>query len=218
MAMRDELDAVLSFSGLAIDDSGKLVAASLNTTVFPAAPVPAPEPPSPEVIREQRRRQELAALLDDFSELASQLDRQDAGHRLERLLTSVFAMFDLEPHASFRVIGEEIDGSFILDGETYLLEAKWTRGPVGESDLLVFRGKVEGKSAFTRGVFVSISGYSLGSQEAIVRGKTPNFVMIDGTHLHRVLSGHASLSELLRQLVRRLGETGTPYVPVSQLE
>ena len=29
------------------------------------------------------------------------------------------------PRGSFRLIGEQIDGSFHLEGETYLLEAKW---------------------------------------------------------------------------------------------
>jgi hypothetical protein len=88
---------------------------------------------------------------------------------------------------------------------------------VGEEELLVLRGKVEGKAVFTRGLFISVSGYTREATIAVVRGKTPNFAMIDGSHLHRVLRGDWPLQELLRVLVRMLGETGNPYVPVADL-
>ena len=86
----------------------------------------------------------------------------------------------------FRVTGEQIDGSFDLDYETYLLEAKWEKSPISEGPLLVFRGKIEGKSAMTRGVFISLNGISAQAREAIVHGKQATFFIIDGYELSMV--------------------------------
>jgi len=41
--------------------------------------------------------------------------------------------------------------------------------------------------------------------------------MADGSHLYRVLNGDWDLPDLLRRLIRLLGETGYPYVPVADL-
>jgi len=87
-------------------------------------------------------------------------DRQAAGLALETILNELFTLFELEPQQPFRVVGEQIDGSFCLDHEVYIVEAKWEKQPLDEQPLLVFRGKVEGKSQFTRGVFISLSGVS----------------------------------------------------------
>ena len=136
---------------------------------------------------------------------------------MEDLLTRLFMLFDLEPSGPFHVVGAQIDGSFDLDREVYLLEAKWTVTKVNEAALLVLRGKVEGKSQFTRGLFLSINGYTPDAVEAITRGKSPNFMMVDGSHLYRVLEGHMRLDALLRRLVRHLAETGAPYLPAGTL-
>lgn len=159
----------------------------------------------------------LAALLARFLELHQWSDRQAAGRELEALLKAVFTEFDLQPRGSFVVPGEQIDGSIVLDGSSYLVEAKWEATPIGLSHLLVFREKVAAKSAFTRGVFVSINGYERGAISGITAGKQPNFLMIDGAHLFAVLRGDQNLTSLLRALLRELADTGRPYVPLSAL-
>lgn len=222
-AMKRALEEVLRFSGLAIDDAGKIIAVEARTTLSKpqsVAPTISELPsarPTPEALRQQRIKAVLPDLLAEFIRLRAESNRQAAGRMLESLLNRLFDVFGLEPHGSIHVVGEQIDGSFILDGETYLLEAKWTRDPIGEDQLLVFRGKIEGKSNFTRGLFISVAGYTPGSQSALVRGKAPNFAMADGSHLYRVLNGDWDLPDLLRRLIRLLGETGYPYVPVADL-
>lgn len=46
----------------------------------------------------------------------------------------------------------------MLQGETYLVEAKWQEAPTGVADLHTFHGKLEPTAAWTRGPFVSNSG------------------------------------------------------------
>jgi hypothetical protein len=43
----------------------------------------------------------------------------------EGFLNELFAGFGLAPRGAFRLVGEQIDGSFRLHGQTYLVEAKW---------------------------------------------------------------------------------------------
>jgi hypothetical protein len=49
---------------------------------------------------------------------------QPRGYEFERFLKTLFDTNDLGARASFRLTGEQIDGSFQLLGETYLLDAK----------------------------------------------------------------------------------------------
>lgn len=152
----------------------------------------------------------LDGLLERFNHLTAKTDRQAAGIEFELLLSDLFQAFDLAPEEPFRVAGEQMDGAFKLDGEFYLLEAKWVAERVGSKELYAFREKISGKSDFTRGAFISVSGFTSEALEAIVRGKVPKFLMLDGAHIFRVLSGGARLDELLRESVRALATRGVP--------
>lgn len=117
-----------------------------NTAIDNPAMAVSYEPTSPSLIQSQ-----LPALREEFYKLAAASDRRMAGIALKKLLYRLFQLFDLNPGKDFRITGEQIDGSFILDHETYLLEAKWQAKPTNEAALLTFRGKIEGKSAqYTR--------------------------------------------------------------------
>lgn len=163
------------------------------------------------------RSKKLNELRERYYQLATQADRQAAGIALESVLNELFDLFDAAPRKRFIVVGEEIDGSFELDHEIYLLEAKWEAKPLPEKPLLVFRGKIEGKSAFTRGVLVSINGFSEPALEAITKGKQPIFFLMDGYDLTVVLEGQMRLDELLRAKIRRLSEEGSPFVSAREL-
>lgn len=151
---------------------------------------------------------ELPLLRSEFYRLVGLSDRQMAGFALEKLLNKLFELFGLNPRAPFRLTGEQIDGSFVLDHETYLLEAKWESKPINEAALLVFRGKIEGKSGFTRGLFLSINGFTPDAQTAITRGKQPTFILADGSDLSSVFEQAIRFDDQLRHKVRNLADTG----------
>jgi restriction endonuclease Mrr len=154
------------------------------------------------------RDEALDNLKREFYQTVFGSDRQAAGYALEKVLNQLFKLSGLEPREPFRVQGEQIDGSFCLDHEIYLVEAKWEKSPLSEAPLLVFRGKVEGKSHFTRGVFISLSGISEDARAAITRGKQPNFFIVDGHDVSLVLEGRLDLVELLRAKLRHLADRG----------
>lgn len=139
------------------------------------------------------------------------------GFTFETLLGEIFEVFGLAPRASFRLVGEQIDGSFQFGSDVYLLEAKWQTKPTPQSDLLIFREKVESKSAWTRGLFVSCGGFSQDGLEAFARGRAPNIVGMDGQDLYFVLDGQVSLTDAIVRKVRHAAETGEFFVPMFEL-
>jgi hypothetical protein len=185
-----------------------------------AAPAPpvvdaSPQPTEPSTAKILAKSVE--ELLNRFLILNRMADRQRAGRELERLLHDLFDAFELKPRGAFLVVGEQIDGSIVFDGNSYLVEAKWEEGQVGLAPLMTFREKVSGKSSMTYGIFLSMNGYTDGARDGITRGKQPNFLMLDGRHLYAVLNSEINLLKLLRDLRRELADKGRPYVPLPEL-
>lgn len=142
---------------------------------------------------------------------------QRRGFEHERFLTELFAAYGLTPRAPFKLTGEQIDGSFKLHGETYLVEAKWQAGRTGQSDLLTFSGKVSGKATWARGIFISNSGFSEDGLKAFRTGRRTNIICADGLDLHQVVHNRLSLIDVLDEKLRRAAETNQAFVPVRDL-
>jgi hypothetical protein len=176
-----------------------------------AAAKPSAQPPTAGLNPE--RAKALAALLIEISKLTP----QERGLRFEGFLNELFAAHDLAPRNAFRVVGEQIDGSFRLDGQTYLVEAKWHGPQIGFADLMTFSGKVGGKASWSRGLFVSNSGFTADGLEAFARGRQTNLICADGLDLYEVLAGSVSLIEALRAKDRRAAETNRAFVAVREI-
>ncbi|MCZ8166598.1 restriction endonuclease [Silanimonas sp.] len=156
---------------------------------------------------------ELTTLLIEITKL----DPQARGLRFEGFLNELFAGFGLAPRGSFRLVGEQIDGSFRLHGQTYLVEAKWHGPQIGFADLMTFSGKVSGKASWSRGLFVSNSGFTVDGLEAFARGRQTNLICADGLDLYEVLSRKVSLITVLEAKERRAAETNRAFVPMRDL-
>lgn len=145
----------------------------------------------------------------------TQLTPQARGYAFEVLLRDLFNVFGLEAREPFRLRGEQIDGSFLLQSETYLMEAKWQDAQTGVADLHTFHGKLEQKAAWTRGLFVSHSGFTEDGLAAFGRGK--RVICMDGLDLYETLSRELPLNHVLEKKVRRAAETGLPFARVRDL-
>ena len=145
----------------------------------------------------------------------SRLEPQRRGYEFEVFLKGLFDANGLAARASFRLVGEQIDGSFALLGETYLLEAKWTGPAIGVAELHAFEGKVADKAAWSRGLFVSHSGFTPEGLTAFGRGK--RVVCMDGLDLYEMLMRRLSFGEVMARKVRRAAESGDPFVRVRDL-
>jgi hypothetical protein len=152
--------------------------------------------------------QPLPELKARFDRLVAAADAQRRGYELQALLGDLFAIKGLAPRGSFRLVGEEIDGSFDFQGNTYLVEARWRAALTAASELYAFQEKVERKSAWTRGLFISINGFTAQALEAFGRGKAARIIGMDGRDLAVILEGLYSLPQALQLKLRVLSETG----------
>ena len=75
------------------------------------------QPPPDDPARLSGLKTELQTIRD--------LEPRPRGFAFEKFLNELFDFYGLAPRGSFRLRGEQIDGSFQHDGHTYLLEAKW---------------------------------------------------------------------------------------------
>jgi restriction endonuclease Mrr len=127
----------------------------------------------------------------------------------------MFNAFGLEAEKPFRLVGEQIDGSFLLYGDTYLLEAKWQNERTGVADLHVFQGKIENRAAWARGLFVSYSGFTADGLAAF--GRARKVICMDGLDLSEALRRKIPLPEVLHRKARKAVEYGVVHARVSDL-
>jgi hypothetical protein len=163
----------------------------------------------------QRKKEQLR---DRFIGLMSEANAQSRGYLFETFLNDFFAAEGLAPKSSFKIIGEQIDGSFSWRNRTYLVEAKWVKDPVAGSELGAFVYKTEGKTADTRGLYISVNGYSPQAIQGLNGKGSLKFVCIDGAHLMRAFAAGQSLVGILETAWRHADETGEAYLPINRFD
>ncbi|MGD2085098.1 MAG: restriction endonuclease [Candidatus Aminicenantes bacterium] len=119
---------------------------------------------------------------------------------------------------SFRNTGEQIDGSFQMGTDIYLVEAKWQNKKTGQADLLVFDGKVSGKAKWTRGLFISISGFTKEGLKAFSKGRSTSIIGMDGNDLENILDRKFTLPEAIWLKSRYAAETNECFCPLPDLK
>lgn len=167
--------------------------------------------PKPETIKKDEAQISIDfdKYLNQLKELSDFHDNPQArGYEFERYLNRLFKECRLEPRESFKIKGEQIDGSFVLRNEVYLLEAKWTNKLTEKSDLVIFNEKVSSKSGFTRGLFISFSGYSTDAVETFCYGRNVNVVLMTVSELAIALTRKMDISTVIWNKVRALAEEG----------
>ncbi|MCP4157630.1 MAG: restriction endonuclease, partial [bacterium] len=143
---------------------------------------------------------------------------QRRGFDFEVFLNRMFDVYQLSPRSSFKNIGEQIDGSFQMGNDTYLVEAKWYSKPVAQPDLLVFDGKITSKASGTRGLFISISGYTKEAIQAFKQGRSTSIIAMDRADLEYILEGNSTLPEAVALKRRYAAETNEFFKPLQDLK
>jgi hypothetical protein len=158
--------------------------------------------------------QQILSRLGGISDVVESQQNGDVAPQIDegiskRLISHLLEVTALPPQK------RQIDGSFVMHNETYLLEAKWQNSPTGVADLLTFEGKLGEKASWSRGLFVSNSGFSKEGLQAFGRGK--RLVCMDGFDLSEMLRLRLSIVDVLEAKVRKAAETGSPFVSVREL-
>lgn len=168
------------------------------------------------ILRTTGVKEKLEELQKEYFSLISSAEPQKRGYQLERILKELFTLFDLDPKASFKVTGEQIDGAFTFENTDYLLEARWQQAPVSTKELDAFSGKLGRKLENTLGLFLSINGFSEDSVKAHTAGRKL-MILVDGSDLMAVLEGRIDLIQLLLRKRRHASQTGNIYLKIHEI-
>jgi hypothetical protein len=155
-------------------------------------------------------RKKLEDIKNRYMALVISLKAQSRGFELERVM---YELFDLDPKASFRNTGEQIDGAFSLEGTDFLFEAKWRQDPSSASDLDSFAAKIQRKLENTLGVFLSINGFTPDGVQAHASGHIV-LLLMDGADLMAVLEERIDFVSLLLRKKRHASRTGEIYLRI----
>lgn len=164
----------------------------------------------------QRNQIDYQTLANDLFKLDVIKEAQRRGYEFEKYLNRLFGVFGLDPHASYRTDTDQIDGSFILNGNTVLLEAKYRVVSLSKNDLILFENKVSRKSSFARGLFVSLSDFD----ENVVnyfKDRSSRIIAVSVPEIYMMCSEEKDLREVLTRKFRYLDEYGVIYKHISQL-
>jgi hypothetical protein len=159
----------------------------------------------------QAMLERLNLIKDTYFKLFSSDKPQNRGFALEKIMYDTFLLFDLDPKASFKNMGEQIDGAFTLEGTDYLFEAKWQKPPADGVDLDSFIGKINRKLDNTLGLFLSINGFSDDAVKIHSAGRSTTLLM-DGLDLTAVLEGRIDFTSLIIRKRRHAAQTGEIYL------
>ena len=220
-----------SFAHLERLEDGATKAAQAKAAVAQLRTMVTPHQQATEDARASIRRQQLAAernaasasvqakladFLRRYQQLVTSQDAQARGYELERLMYEIFRLFDLDPKASFKSRGEQVDGGFSFDGIDYLFEGKWVSGLVALADLDIFRGKLARKLDNTLGLFLSINGFAPAALEA--RSATREVLLLmDGEDLLAVLESRIGFRDLIMRKRRHAAQTGVTFLSVREM-
>lgn len=147
--------------------------------------------------------------------LIMEKNAQKRGFAIEKLMYDLFRLFDLDPKASFRITGEQIDGAFTLQGIDYLFEAKWS-GLVAAKDMDVFASKVQRKLDNTLGLMLSVDGYQPEGVNAHSKQR-PVLLLMTGADLMAVLEGRIDFVDMLVRKRRHASQTGCILIEFSKM-
>lgn len=156
-------------------------------------------------------KNQLEILNKEYCQLVTSSNLQERGYSLEKILKQIFELFDLDPKASFKIEGEQIDGAFTFDGADYLFEGKWQKELVRANELDSLSSKVQRKLDNTLGLFLSVNGFSVDGISAHSSGRKVVLLM-DGSDVMAVLDGRIDFPELLKRKRRHAAQTGEIYL------
>ena len=132
------------------------------------------------------------------------------------LLNQLFALFDIDAKASFRIVGEQIDGAFTFEGTEYLFEAKWQQDKASVADLDSFAGKIGRKLENTLGLFLAVNGFQNSVLTTYSQNRSQLFLM-DGSDLSAILEDRVGLPELLTRKRQHASRTGEVFISAYQI-
>ena len=156
-------------------------------------------------------RKSFDELKSRFNEIGTKIGSQRAGYDFEQWFFDLIEYFEVSSRRPYKQNGRQIDGSITVGDTTYLMELKFTAGPCDAPEVDTFLRKVTTKADNTMGIMVSMSGYTTPAKVEASGPRTPPLLM-DYSHVLKLLSEELSLMELVRRLRSHASQTGEAFL------
>jgi hypothetical protein len=124
-------------------------------------------------------------------------ERAQRGFAFEKLLSELFKLEQIQIKDSFRSGIGQVDGAIIHNNTIYHVEAKWQAKKQTLADIAAFQVKVNNTLEGTKGLVISISGFSKKGIDLLKTGGKPNIIFWTGDFMEAILSGRITATELL---------------------
>jgi hypothetical protein len=148
------------------------------------------------------------------------LQQMSAANKLvvyREFLNELFSLYDFSAKNVFYIDGDEVNGTFEIEGQVYVLCARCGPDKCGHEALLVFNAKIEAKSTWARGIFINDAGFTQEGLATFGQGKRTSIICMDGDDLRLVLHSGLSLVDAIKRKARRAVETNRSFVPLHEL-
>jgi len=144
---------------------------------------------------------------------------QQRGTAFNELLAQAWQADGIGAETGVRGAGghDEVDVFFEYRGIHWILEAKWLNTAVNVDPIATHQERLNSRPAGTRGVFVSMSGYTESVITKAAQPRWPQLLLLDRAHVEAVISGLLSPAALLDALMRHTARHGGSYVPLDDL-
>lgn len=147
------------------------------------------------------------SLIDKLNKIDIEDTKQKKGYAFEKYITLLFDAFSLNPRVSYKTRFNQIDGSFSIDNQTFLIEAKYTNNPINKNPLVLFEDKIKRKSSHARGLFLTHAPLSKNAVKYFENSGS-TFIVMYTDEIDYILRKKMNLPDLIRKKIRHLDETG----------
>ena len=132
---------------------------------------------------------------------------------MEKLLNALFKLSEINVTESFRRNrgAEQIDGAFELNGWHYLVECRWRKKPSDESNISGLYAKVGRSGSSTKGLFLSINGWSHNVPNLMKQNPEKTIILMNGGDLEHVLRGQIEPGTFIREKKKQLDLKAEPF-------
>lgn len=164
----------------------------------------------------RRHAQTLDKLNSQLIELLPSQGTQQGGYQFQDWFYDLVSFFEVQCRRPYVASGRQIDGTVTVEGTTYLVELKFTKGQADATDVDSLLAKLTNVADNTMGLMVSMAGYSQVAIDQASGKKTP-LILADHRHIMALLQSAWKLDELIARLRRHVSQTGEAFLSMQHL-
>lgn len=151
-------------------------------------------------VEDQRKRKSFK---DEFEKI-SNMAPHARGRAFQVFMAKLLEHNGWHQEESVHTSNEEIDIIINKEREYFLSECKWEKNPIEADPLRTFAGKIKDR-ANTNGLFFSMSGFTSGAVEVVLRTQHERLIILFGPKdISSIVNGEIKFNDLLNEKYKAL--------------